>query len=36
MTTNKQMIQEAKDEGIFLLTQNANHLEVVNERVKTF
>ena len=36
MITNEQMIQEAKESGIFLLTQNANHLEIVNEGVNTF
>ena len=34
--TNKTMIKEAKNEGIFLLTQNGEHLEIVNEEVNTF
>lgn len=36
MITNKTMIQEAKDEGIFLLTQTRDHIEVVNEGFKVF
>ena len=36
MITNNTMIQEAKDEGIFLLTQKNDHLEIVNEGYKTF
>ena len=36
MITNKKMIQEAKDEGIFLLTQKKDHLEIVNVGFKTF
>ena len=36
MITNDAIIRQAKDEGIFLLTQNANHLEVVCEGVCSF
>jgi len=30
------MIQEAKDEGIFLLTQDSKYLELVNDEVSVF
>ena len=36
MITNKEIINQAKNEGIFLLTQNADHLELVNEGYSTF
>ena len=34
MVTNKSMIEEAKKNEIFLITQKGNHLEVVNDKVK--
>ena len=36
MVTNEELIKQAKDEGIFLLTQNSNHLELVHEGYSTF
>ncbi len=36
MITNDEIIRQAKNEGIFLLTQNANHLEVVYDEIISF
>ena len=36
MVTNKKLIDTAKEKGIFLLTQNGDHLELLNEKVKAF
>ena len=36
LITNKDLIEEAREEGIFLLTQKGDHLEIVNSEVKEF
>ena len=36
MITNNKLIENAKKEGIFLLTQKGEHLEVVNQEVRSF
>ena len=36
MITSEKLIENAKEEGIFLLTQKGEHLEVVNQEVRSF
>ena len=36
MVTSDTLIENAKKEGIFLLTQKGEHLEVVNQEVRSF
>jgi hypothetical protein len=36
MITNDEMISQAKNEGIFLLTQNSDHLEVIYDGINSF
>ena len=36
MITSEKLIENAKKEGIFLLTQKGEHLEVVNQEVRSF
>ena len=36
MVTSEKLIENAKKEGIFLLTQKGEHLEVVNQEVRSF
>jgi Holliday junction resolvase-like predicted endonuclease len=36
MVTNQEVIKQAQNEGIFLLTQDSNHLMLVNEGYQTF
>ena len=36
MLTSEKLIENAKEEGIFLLTQKGEHLEVVNQEVMAF
>ena len=36
MVTNKNLVDTAKENGIFLLTQKGDHLELLNEEVRAF